>query len=59
MFSGNDSLIGMTREYYHEFSCSYELRYYPFDTQGRGRSIDAEMGRYQALSTVCSKLYEW
>lgn len=23
----------MTREYSHEFVCSYELRYYPFDTQ--------------------------
>ena len=33
LFSGKDNSIYMTREYYQEYSCAFDLTYYPFDTQ--------------------------
>ena len=33
LFSGSDNSIYMTREYFQEYSCPFDLKYYPFDTQ--------------------------
>ena len=33
LFSGRDNSIYMTREYFQEYSCAFDLKYYPFDTQ--------------------------
>ena len=33
LFSGKTNSILMTREYYQEYSCRFNLLYYPFDTQ--------------------------
>ena len=33
LFSGKDNSIYMTREYFQEYSCAFDLKYYPFDTQ--------------------------
>ena len=35
LFSGKDNSIYMTREYFQEYSCAFDLKYYPFDTQVR------------------------
>lgn len=33
LFSGRENSIMITREYYQEYSCDFDLKYYPFDTQ--------------------------
>ncbi len=33
LFSGKSNSIMLTREYYQDYSCSFDLKYYPFDTQ--------------------------
>ena len=33
LFSGRSNSILLTREYFLEYSCNFELHYYPFDTQ--------------------------
>ncbi|XP_059081996.1 gamma-aminobutyric acid receptor subunit beta-2-like [Tigriopus californicus] len=33
LFSGETNSIIMTREYYQDYSCQFDLRYYPFDSQ--------------------------
>ena len=33
LFSGRENAIHLTREYYQEYSCQFNLYYYPFDTQ--------------------------
>ena len=33
MFSGKENAIYLTREYYQEYACRFDLIYYPFDTQ--------------------------
>lgn len=33
LFSGLGNSISLTREYYLEYSCNFDLVYYPFDTQ--------------------------
>ena len=33
LFSGKRNSILLTREYYNEYSCDFDLRFYPFDTQ--------------------------
>lgn len=33
LFSGKKNSIFMTREYYNDYSCDFDLRFYPFDTQ--------------------------
>ena len=33
LFSGEESAILLTREYFQEYSCDFILYYYPFDTQ--------------------------
>ncbi len=33
LFSGRDNAIYLTREYYQEYGCEFDLIYYPFDTQ--------------------------
>ena len=33
LFSGKDNAIFFTREYYQDYGCSFDLRFYPFDTQ--------------------------
>ena len=33
LFSGKTNSISMTREYYQEYACKFDLYYYPFDTQ--------------------------
>lgn len=33
LFSGNENSIFLTREYFQEYSCEFDLLYYPFDTQ--------------------------
>ncbi len=33
MFEGNSTMVELSREYYMEFSCIFDLRSYPFDTQ--------------------------
>ena len=32
-FSGAENSVYFEREYYHDFSCTFDLLYYPFDTQ--------------------------
>ena len=32
-FSGGENLIYLLNEYYTEFICEYDLKFYPFDTQ--------------------------
>lgn len=33
LFSGKNNSILLTREYYQDYSCEFDLHYYPFDTQ--------------------------
>ncbi len=33
LFSGAKNSISLTREYYQEYACEFDLYYYPFDTQ--------------------------
>lgn len=33
LFSGRTNAIYLTREYYQEYACEFDLIYYPFDTQ--------------------------
>lgn len=33
LFSGKENAIYLSREYYQEYSCEFDLLYYPFDTQ--------------------------
>ncbi len=33
LFSGKSNSIMMTREYYQDYSCQFDLHSYPFDTQ--------------------------
>ena len=33
LFPGSNNAILLKREYYQEYSCEFDLRYYPFDTQ--------------------------
>ena len=33
LFSGHENAISLTREYYHDYACDFELSFYPFDTQ--------------------------
>ncbi len=33
LFSGAKNSISLTREYYQECACEFDLYYYPFDTQ--------------------------
>ena len=33
LFSGRRNAIYLTREYYQEYACRFDLIYYPFDTQ--------------------------
>ena len=33
MFSGRTNAIYLSREYYQEYACEFDLTYYPFDTQ--------------------------
>ena len=33
LFSGVENSILLTREYFEDFSCQFELTFYPFDTQ--------------------------
>lgn len=33
LFSGRDNAILLTREYYQDYACNFDLLYYPFDTQ--------------------------
>ena len=33
LFSGKKNAIYLTREYYQEYACEFQLIYYPFDTQ--------------------------
>jgi hypothetical protein len=33
LFPGRSNSILLTREYYQEYSCPFDLLYYPFDTQ--------------------------
>ena len=33
LFPGSNNAILLRREYYQDFSCEFDLRYYPFDTQ--------------------------
>ena len=33
LFSGSENSLRITREYYKSYSCSFDLQYYPFDTQ--------------------------
>ncbi len=33
IFDGSSNAIVFSREYFMDFSCSLDLRYYPFDTQ--------------------------
>ena len=33
LFSGKSNAIYLTREYYQEYGCPFDLYYYPFDTQ--------------------------
>ena len=33
LFSGKDNAIFFSREYYQDYGCSFDLRFYPFDTQ--------------------------
>ena len=33
LFSGKDNAIFFTREYYQDYGCHFDLRFYPFDTQ--------------------------
>ena len=33
LFSGQENAISLTREYYHDYACQFELSFYPFDTQ--------------------------
>ena len=33
LFAGEGNWIYMSREYFQEYSCQFDLRYYPFDTQ--------------------------
>ncbi len=33
LFSGAKNSISLTREYYQEYACQFDLYYYPFDTQ--------------------------
>ncbi|XP_059081415.1 uncharacterized protein LOC131879190 [Tigriopus californicus] len=33
LFSGGTNSIYMTREYYEDYACQFDLQYYPFDTQ--------------------------
>ena len=35
LYSGGANSISMTREYYQEYACDFDLLYYPFDTQVR------------------------
>ena len=35
LFSGRENAISLTREYYHDYACPFELSFYPFDTQVR------------------------
>jgi hypothetical protein len=33
LFSGSNNSIVLKREYYRDFACFFNLRYFPFDTQ--------------------------
>ena len=33
LFSGRTNAIYLTREYYQDYACAFDLAYYPFDTQ--------------------------
>ena len=33
LFSGRTNAIYLTREYYQDYACPFDLVYYPFDTQ--------------------------
>ena len=33
LFSGRENSIYLTREYFQEYSCQFDLHHYPFDTQ--------------------------
>lgn len=33
LFSGRKNAVYLTREYYQEYACEFDLIYYPFDTQ--------------------------
>ena len=33
LFAGATNSILLTREYYQEYACQFDLIYYPFDTQ--------------------------
>ena len=33
LFSGKDNSISLRREYYKDYACEFDLRFYPFDTQ--------------------------
>ena len=33
LFAGKDNSVYMIREYFLEYSCQFDLTYYPFDTQ--------------------------
>ena len=33
LFSGRTNAIYLSREYYQEYACEFDLLYYPFDTQ--------------------------
>ena len=33
LFSGQDNAIFLTREYYQDYGCNFDLLFYPFDTQ--------------------------
>jgi hypothetical protein len=33
LFSGRKNAIYLTREYFQEYACEFDLTYYPFDTQ--------------------------
>ncbi len=33
LFAGRENSIMITREYYQDYSCDFDLKFYPFDTQ--------------------------
>lgn len=59
IYEGKDSRISMTREYFIDWACDYDLVYYPFDTQVCKMVFDMSGGTKDYLTLVVDEGVEY
>ena len=58
VYEGTSGFIIMSREYFIDWTCDYELVYYPFDTQVSKHKNTNEYSQILNLPKVCKMQFE-